>query len=151
KPTSGFTGADSFTYQASDGTTTGNTVTVTLNVSNTAPVAVADTYAVPKNANPYAGASELGRATGVKGDPITAVLVAGPSKATAITLKSDGTFSYKPTSGFTGADSFTYQANDGTTSGNTVTVTLTVTNTAPVAVADTYAVPKNANPYAGSS
>ena len=42
----------------------------------------------------------------------------------------NGTFSYKPTSGFTGTDSFSYKANDGSADSNVVTVTLTVTNTA---------------------
>ena len=32
----------------------------------------------------------------------------------------------RPTPGFVGSDSFSYQADDGTTGGNTVTVTLTV-------------------------
>ena len=37
------------------------------------------------------------------------------------------TFSYTPTAGFTGADTFAYKANDGTADSNTVTVTITVT------------------------
>jgi hypothetical protein len=42
-----------------------------------------------------------------------------------VTLAADGTFTYTPTSGFSGADSFTYHANDGTTT-TLATVNITV-------------------------
>ena len=50
-----------------------------------------------------------------------------------------------PTAGYTGPDSFTYQANDGTANSNTATVSLTVTatNTAPVATNDSYSTTLN--------
>ena len=44
-----------------------------------------------------------------------------------LSLSSNGGFTYTPTNGYTGADSFTYRANDGTSNSNTVTVSLTVT------------------------
>ena len=51
----------------------------------------------------------------------------------------------RPDHGYIGPDSFTYKANDGALDSNTVTVSLTVTatNAAPVAVADSYSTPKN--------
>src|SRR5262249_39921483 len=64
-----------------------------------------------------------------------AVLVTGPSHATAFTLNPDGSFTYTPVSSYFGQDSFTYKANDGVwTDGSTamsddssiVTVTITV-------------------------
>ena len=63
----------------------------------------------------------------------------------SLTLNPNGGFSYTPTAGYVGPDSFTYQANDGTANSNTATVSLTVTatNTAPVAANDSYATPKN--------
>ncbi len=60
-------------------------------------------------------------------DPLTAVLVGGPAHAADFTLNADGSFTYTPELNYFGADSFTYQANDGTLNGNTVTVDLTVT------------------------
>ena len=62
-----------------------------------------------------------------------------------MTLNANGSFSYTPTAAYTGPDSFTYHANDGSLNSNVVTVSLTVslTNTAPVAVADTYSTPLN--------
>ena len=67
-------------------------------------------------------------------DPLTAVLVSGPSNATAFTLNPDGSFSYTPTSNFNGTDTFTYRANDGGSDSNIATVTITISpvNDAPV-------------------
>src|SRR5439155_1746673 len=77
--------------------------------------------------------------TDVDGDALSAVLVTGPSHGT-LTLNSDGSFSYTPDTDYNGIDSFSYQANDGTTSGGIVTVTLTVNpqNDAPVALDDSF-------------
>ena len=44
---------------------------------------------------------------------------------------------YTPKTGFVGADTFTYQANDGQSLSNVATVTVTVVNRPPVAVNDT--------------
>ncbi len=64
---------------------------------------------------------------------LTAALVSGPSNGT-LSLNGDGTFTYVPTANFSGTDSFTYRANDGTNNSNTATVTITVNpvNDAPV-------------------
>ncbi|MCU1695203.1 MAG: hypothetical protein JWR34_1266, partial [Mycobacterium sp.] len=42
-----------------------------------------------------------------------------------LNLASDGSFTYTPTSAYSGSDSFTYRAFDGTTNGNIATVTIT--------------------------
>jgi hypothetical protein len=44
----------------------------------------------------------------------------------SITLNADGSFSYEPSTGFTGDDSFTYHATDGTDVSNQATVTIHV-------------------------
>ena len=56
-----------------------------------------------------------------------------------MTLASDGSFTYTPAANFSGTDSFTYTASDGTAVSNVATVTMTVTgvNDAPIAVNDT--------------
>jgi VCBS repeat-containing protein len=68
----------------------------------------------------------LGNDTDADLNPLTAVLVAGPSHGT-LTLNSNGSFTYTPAANFSGADSFTYQARDGFSDSNEVTVTITVT------------------------
>jgi VCBS repeat-containing protein len=59
-------------------------------------------------------------------NPLSAVLVSGPSHAT-LTLNPDAAFTYTPATNHTGSDSFTYQASDGTLASELATVTLTVT------------------------
>ena len=68
----------------------------------------------------------LANDTGADADPLTAVLVTDVSHG-ALSLEADGSFTYTPTAGYSGPDSFTYKANDGTADSNTVTVSLTVT------------------------
>ena len=63
----------------------------------------------------------------VEGGPLTAILVTGPGNAAAFNLNADGAFSYTPSPGFTGTDTFTYEAGDGTALSNTATVTIDVT------------------------
>jgi VCBS repeat-containing protein len=139
------TGNDSFTYTVSDGTSTSNIATVSINVTpvNDAPVAVADSYPVLE-----AGTINIAAATGVltndtdeEANPLTAVLVAGPAHG-SLTLNANGSFSYTHDGTDTGSDSFTYKANDGTSDSNVATVTIVVTpvNDAPVANPDSYGV-----------
>jgi VCBS repeat-containing protein len=144
-PFSGFSGIDSFTYQASDGVNFSNVATVTLNViANAAPVATDDSYSTPAGVtlfitNPLN--SVLNDDTDADGDPLAAVLATGPAHG-SLTLNADGTFTYTPASGFSGSDSFSYRASDGTASSNAATVTITV-NAAPVATSDSYSTPSD--------
>ena len=146
-PTAGYSGPDSFTYKANDGTADSNTATVSLTVtaSNTAPVAVNDSYSTPKNTTLVVAApGVLANDTDADGNTLTAAVVTSVTHG-SLTLSANGGFSYAPTAGYSGPDSFTYKANDGTIDSNTATVSLTVTatNAAPVAVADSYSTPKN--------
>jgi len=54
-------------------------------------------------------------------------------------------FTYLPATNYNGADSFTYQANDGALNSGIATVSLTITgvNDAPVAVDDSYTTPED--------
>jgi len=127
-PDANYHGADSFTYRANDGTDDSNiaTVNLTINPVNDAPVAVDDTYATDLNTPlVVGGAGVLGNDTDVDVDPLTAALVTGPAHG-SLTLNSDGSFTYTPDFGYSGADSFTYRANDGTDNSNIATVNLTV-------------------------
>ena len=63
--------------------------------------------------------------TDADSNPLTAVLVTNVTHG-ALALDANGGFTYTPTAGYSGPDSFTYKANDGTANSNTVTVSLTV-------------------------
>ena len=73
----------------------------------------------------------LANDTDPDGNPLTAVVVTGPAHGT-LTLNSDGSFTYTPTSSFVGSDTFTYSAIDGTLNSTLATVTIT-DNIAPTA------------------
>lgn len=63
----------------------------------------------------------------MESNPLTAALYSSASHGT-VTLNSDGGFTYVPTLGYVGSDSFQYRAHDGTSYSSAATVTLTVTN-----------------------
>ncbi len=101
--------------------------------TNTAPVATGDSYTTPQGtAKVVAAPGVLGNDTDADNDPLTAVLDTGVSHGT-LSLAANGGFTYTPTGGYSGPDSFTYHAFDGTDGSNVVTVSLTVTpaNSAP--------------------
>src|SRR5207248_10823934 len=103
-----------------------------ITAGNRAPVANVDAYTtvqdIPLAINAAAGV--LANDTDVDGDPLTAALVTSVAHG-SLTLNADGSFTYSPVAGYSGPDSFTYRANDGTADSNTATVSLTVTPTAP--------------------
>jgi hypothetical protein len=138
-PNTGFVGSDSFTYEERDGSLTSSPATVNLTVksSDTAPVANNDSFTLAHD-TPLS-ASVQGDATDSDGDPLLFEEVSGPSDGT-LTLNPDGSFSYTPNAGYYGADSFQYEAYDGTTLSNVATVSLTITNDAPTANPDSYSV-----------
>jgi VCBS repeat-containing protein len=141
-PAANYHGPDSFTYQANDGDASSATVIVELTVTadNDMPVAVADSYSTPQDtALTVPAPGVLDNDSDVDGDTLTAILGTGPAHGT-LTLNPDGSFGYTPDAGYSGPDSFTYQANDGDASSTAVTVTLTVTgvNDVPSATDDSY-------------
>jgi len=60
-----------------------------------------------------------------EGGPLTASMATGPSHG-KVTLRSDGSFSYTPESGFFGDDSFIYRARNGAGKSSTASVTIDV-------------------------
>ncbi|WP_338015317.1 beta strand repeat-containing protein [Altererythrobacter sp. C41] len=109
---------------------------MTVTGTNDAPAAVADSYTVDEDntLTIAAAAGVLANDSDPDGDALSALLVTGPANGT-LTLNPDGSFVYTPDANYSGTDSFTYRANDGTDSGTPVTVNLTVNsvNDAPVA------------------
>jgi hypothetical protein len=144
EPNAGFLGADSFTFTASDGLSNSAPATVNLTVTNHPPVAVAGNFQVSPGGTlvePVDGV--LAGSSDADGDALTAQLVSGPAQGT-LTLNSDGSFTYVSTnSSFTGTDSFTFEAFDGTNYSAPTLATITVSNHPPVAVADAYGVHTN--------
>ena len=129
-PAPGTSGADSFTYRASDPSQALSqpaTVSFVVDTSppNRPPVAVDD----PFGSN-YEGRNVLANDSDPDGDELSAILVSQPGNG-SVQLNSNGTFSYTPNAGFSGNDSFSYRANDGELNSGQATVSLTVGETIP--------------------
>jgi hypothetical protein len=138
-PPSDSNGQVSFTYRANDGTVNSNEATVTITVTpvNDAPIATNDSASTPEAT--AVDVDVLANDSDVDGDTLTVGAFSQGTNGTVALVS--GKLRYTPSSGFTGADSFTYRANDGTTDSNQATVSITVddANAAPVAVDDTAA------------
>lgn len=121
-PNADYNGADSFTFKANDGVANSNTATVTINVApvNDAPTASNQTVAASEDtAQPV---TLSGNDT--EGDALTYVIVAGP--AHGMLTGSGANRTYTPAADYSGADSFTFQVNDGSANSNTATVTINI-------------------------
>ncbi len=89
-------------------------MTITITATNKAPTAAADAYSTAEDTTLTVNApGVLGDDSDPDHDPLSAVLVSGPSHGT-LTLNADGSFTYSPKDNFNGTDSFTYRASDGT-------------------------------------
>jgi hypothetical protein len=119
-PADGYSGGDSFDYTVTDANGKTDTVTVTVLVR---PAAVDDTITLPAGST----ATATTRADGVlgndRGTDLTIRSNSQPDHGT-LTLNPDGTYTYVPATGFSGTDTFTYQATDGT--GTVVSGSVTV-------------------------
>lgn len=127
-------------YQISNIDLNANTATATFQVAGTstfsndgasciiatlspfdAPIATNDQYTTPYNTKLTQTISVLQNDIG---NDITITAHTEPTHG-SLTLNSDGTFTYTPTNGFSGTDSFTYTITDS--SGRTATATVTIT------------------------
>src|SRR5207248_292543 len=137
-PTTNYNGIDTFTYKATDGQAQSGIATATITVTpvNDAPVAASseERRAGEETQLTVIAPGVLANDSDVDGDPLSTILVTGPSQGT-LTLNSDGSFSYMPALNFNGVDTFTYKATDGQAQSGIATATITVTpvNDAPVA------------------
>ena len=147
-PAINFSGQATFSYRVSDGFSQSTPAIVTLTVLpiNDAPVAAGDSYSTPFNTPlVVVGPGVLANDTDQEGNGLTALLGAGPASG-SLSLLANGGFTYTPNAGFSGGDSFTYRANDGSTNSNFATVTIAVnaaSNTAPTAGNDSYSTPED--------
>jgi autotransporter-associated beta strand protein/VCBS repeat-containing protein len=123
-PAADYSGADSFTFIANDGTVDSATATVSIAVSavNDAPVASAQSVSTTEGvALPITLAG-----TDVEGSALTYAIVTPPANGTL--SGSAPNVIYIPTGSYNGADSFTFKANDGNLDSASATVSVTVTS-----------------------
>ena len=148
-PDSDFSGIDNFTYQISDGNGGSAQASVTLIVHAIAdlPVAAADSYTVDEDVTLFKlvgdGDHLLSNDSDADGDSLTVntTPIFNVSNG-SLTLVNDGSFTYIPNSEFNGADSFTYQINDGHggTAQASVSLTIQAVNDAPIATNQAFSI-----------
>jgi autotransporter-associated beta strand protein len=136
-----YTGPDSFTFKANDGAvdSAAATVSISVGVGNTAPVA---------NAQSVSTAEDTAKAitlagTDAEGSTLTYTVVTQPASGTLSGTAPNVT--YTPAANYSGAASFTFRVNDGTVNSATATVSITVTavNDVPVATAQSVSTAHN--------
>ena len=126
-PAAGYTGADSFTFKANDGTLDSNTATVGIDVTPTVP---------PENRPPVAQSQSVSTpmdtavpitlaGSDPDGDPLSYAIAIGPSYGTLSGTAPNVT--YTPAAGYTGPDAFTFVVNDGKVDSAAATVAINVT------------------------
>jgi hypothetical protein len=118
----GYTGADSYTFKANDGQVDSAPATVSINVvrGNAAPTAN------PASVSTVSGVAVNMTLTGSDpdGDALTFNVLMPPSHGTLSGTAPN--LVYTPNAGFSGADSFTFKANDGQADSAPATVSLSV-------------------------
>ncbi len=139
-PAADFTGTDTFTYAAGDGVAQSDPVTAVIRVANAGPQSLDDTYLFRPGAAVTVGVAEgvLTNDSDPDGHALTAALEEAPGHG-QLTLHADGSFTYTPAAGDTGADTFRYRAYDGAAYGDPATVTLRAVIDQPAGAADSYA------------
>ncbi len=102
---------------------------------NLPPTARPDSYQTPPDTPLVVTAAQgvLSNDTDPDGDDITAALTRAATSG-VVMLDDDGGFSYQPNLGFTGLDSFGYQASDADASSNEANVNITVVEPAAVII-----------------
>ena len=124
-PNANFSGSDSFTFRANDGSANSNIATASVSVSSTndAPVASDVSAATDEET-----AVEITlAASDPDGDPLTFSIVSPPGNG-SLSAITGNTVTYTPNANFSGSDSFTFRANDGSANSNIATSEISISN-----------------------
>lgn len=142
-PNPGFGGRDSFQYTVKNeqGETATATVSIDVTFINSDPIATDDVVITDENTPlPILITNILSNDTDVDNQSLSLTSVTQPSNGSLVP-DNNGDYIYAPNTNFFGIDTFTYAISDGSGGIDTATVEIVVnsTNSAPVAVDDTFA------------
>jgi VCBS repeat-containing protein len=135
RPTVGFVGNATFAFSARNTAgTSSNTATYTVPVVNSNSFVANDDGLDAKQNTATSGNVVLNDPNPANTTSFTTTLVTGPTRGT-LTLRADGSYTYTPSTGYLGADSFVYKvcvAGSTTDCSNTATVAINVYDPATV-------------------
>ena len=127
-PEIGFSGIDSFTFNASDGELASNEAIVTLIVSepvNNPPVAIDSTFEIITGSQ----LNSIFPGYDPDNDPLTFSITNQPNYGFVnIIDQSTGNFQYIPDSEYVGIDNFTFTISDGELMSNEATITIIISD-----------------------
>jgi hypothetical protein len=127
------TGSDSFTFRVRDPFLTSMTATVAIAIApvNDAPIATG----LAHSSNQDTPFSNHLPASDVEGNALTFSIVSAPTRGSLTMFdESTGAFTYVPSAGAVGLESFSFRANDGAAFSNVATVSISLVDTqAPLA------------------
>jgi hypothetical protein len=132
-PAPNYSGADSFAFRVNDGHGVSNTATVSITVqaTNDAPAASGDAFSVAAGSVlSVAAPGVLANDSDVDSVSLVAQVVTGTANG-MLTLNGNGSFTYSPSAGFAGVDTFAYRASDGQATSGIATATITVVSAVP--------------------
>ena len=138
-PARNFTGTDSFTYIASDRSSSSAPATVTITVVDGEDVPVASNIFIRTDED--TSVTDRLEADDADGDAITFVITTSPTNGTvALNDVSSGQFVYTPNADYNGPDAFTFTATDGkgTSAPGRVDIDVIPVNDAPIALRDNF-------------
>ncbi len=141
-PPRGLSGVVTFDYTISDGDGGSDTATVTVNVANAPPEAGDDSG---DSAGGRILVSVLENDTDPNGDALSIASFDSRSANGGLVTQEGSRLAYTPASGFHGTDTVAYEVTDGQGGTDAGLVTVTVTNSAPVAVSDDFEVTAKAD------
>ncbi len=135
-PTTDYVGTDTYTYTLTANGVTSSPTTVTVNII---PIGVTDTYTTPVNTT---STETVKSNDGTTNQPnaVTVAIVTAPTNGTATVNSTTGVVTYVPTTGYVGADTYTYTLTNNSETSTPVTVNISIV---PTGVNDSYTTPVN--------
>ncbi|MGC3971771.1 MAG: cadherin-like domain-containing protein [Pirellulales bacterium] len=114
-PNANYNGPDEFDYVLSDGTdTTSGMVTINVTPVNDAPIAHADALATGTGTSlEFTQETLAANDVDMEGDDLSVAGLHGHPSHGSVTWHADGSFTYTPSAGYVGLDSFQYDVTDG--------------------------------------